>query len=530
VAYITGIGILYEVTIPKQVEGNWILDQVVFPDNIEQELQRARGEIKAVSDGSFKEKFGTAAWMIYITEWCIITGQCVSPGDPEDQSAYRSELTGLYGIAYSLWHISTNYGVRGKIVAGCNGLSALRQVQKTIDFINPNAPQYDLILATRTVIRQTQWQWEWQHVKGHQDQTKTINELDEWSLWNIRMDETAKSIWQTTNKRYINPRICGEPWRIETNGKKITSNLRETLREVCNMPAAMAYWDRKQRLGPFSAREIDWEAFGNAMRVSPPNRQRWVSKTISGFCATGQMMKRRRERDTDACPRCGDLETVEHMWKCQQDTADLWESAIKSVQRWMTENHTHPEMVRVIVQCLNQWRFNNNSKPTTYIPWLQELIDKQTRCGWRNFFEGLILKDWREAMTLHLAKIRSTKSSKRWLTALIRKLWQVAWDLWEHRNGFLHEKDNNLIEQQVNGQIQQQFNLGYQDLDNQSQLLFTGGVKGIVHKPLETRQQWLRRVQVARRQALEHGGFTRERRGMAQWLASAKETTVTQIN
>jgi hypothetical protein len=84
-----------------------------------------------------------------------------------------------------------------------------------------------------------------------------------------------------------------------------------------------------------------------------------------------------------------------------------------------------------------------------------------------------------------------------------------------------------LIEQQVNGQIQQQFNLGYQDLDNQSQLLFTGGVKGIVHKPLETRQQWLRRVQVARRQALEHGGFTRERRGMAQWLASAKETTVT---
>jgi hypothetical protein len=174
VAYTTGIGILYEVTIPKQVEGNWILDQVVFPDNIEQELQRARGEIKAVSDGSFKEKFGTAAWMIYITERCIITGQCVSPGDPEDQSAYRSELTGLYGIAYSLWHISTNYGVRGKIVAGCDGLSALHQVQKTIDFINPNVPQYDLILATCTVIRQTQWQWEWQHVKGHQDQTKTI--------------------------------------------------------------------------------------------------------------------------------------------------------------------------------------------------------------------------------------------------------------------------------------------------------------------------------------------------------------------
>jgi hypothetical protein len=84
-------------------------------------------------------------------------------------------------------------------------------------------------------------------------------------------------------------------------------------------------------------------------------------------------------------------------------------------------------------------------------------------------------------------------------TALIRKLWQVAWDLWEHRNGFLHEADNNLVDQQVNEAIKTQFNLGYQDLDKQSQVLFSGGLKGMVNKPLDIRQQWLQRVQVARR-------------------------------
>jgi hypothetical protein len=31
---------------------------------------------------------------------------------------------------------------------------------------------------------------------------------------------------------------------------------------------------------------------------------------------------------------------------------------------------------------------------------------------------------------------------KRWTVALIKKLWDIAWDLWEHRNGVLHEKDN----------------------------------------------------------------------------------------
>jgi hypothetical protein len=25
---------------------------------------------------------------------------------------------------------------------------------------------------------------------------------------------------------------------------------------------------------------------------------------------------------------------------------------------------------------------------------------------------------------------------------LIKKLWETAWDLWEHRNGILHEKEN----------------------------------------------------------------------------------------
>jgi hypothetical protein len=109
--------------------------------------------------------------------------------------------------------------------------------------------------------------------------------------------------------------------------------------------------------------------------------------------------------------------------------------------------------------------------------------------------------------------------------ALIRKLWQVAWDSWEHRNGFLHEKDNNLIDSQVNQGIQNQFNMGNQELDHQSQTLFSGGVGAIIHEPLEIRQQWLRRVQVARRRAKERDEFAEERKAMAQWLGCAKGTS-----
>jgi hypothetical protein len=104
-------------------------------------------------------------------------------------------------------------------------------------------------------------------------------------------------------------------------------------------------------------------------------------------------------------------------------------------------------------------------------------------------------------------------------------MWQVAWDLWEHRNGYLHEKENNLISLQVNEGIKHEFNLGYRELDPQSRVLFLGGLNSALHKPLDMRQQWLRRVQVARSRADERREFAAERKAMAKWLGQTKGTS-----
>lgn len=237
------------------------------------------------------------------------------------------------------------------------------------------------------------------------------------------------------------------------------------------------------------------------MRASPITRQHWVSKTISGFCATGTMMKRRRERDSDFCPRCGETENVQHIWQCKRDTEDLWNRSMEDVRNWLSLNNTHPEMSRAIIDNLNQWRNGDTPVVGTHIPWLQELLSKQNESGWHNFFEGLVVKEWKNAMLQYLARTQSKKSSKRWIIALICKLWQVAWDLWEHRNGYLHDSEDNLISSQTDNEIQDQFRVGCHELDQQSQVLFARGVDSILQKPLEVRQQWLRRVKTARSRA-----------------------------
>jgi hypothetical protein len=58
------------------------------------------------------------------------------------------------------------------------------------------------------------------------------------------------------------------------------------------------YWGKKSRFKGNSVKDLDWKVFGAAMKSVPADMQRWISKTTSGFCATGVMMHRRKERST----------------------------------------------------------------------------------------------------------------------------------------------------------------------------------------------------------------------------------------
>jgi len=50
------------------------------------------------------------------------------PGMPEDQSAYRSELFGLWGILQSLHKLTQDYNIKsGSVVIACESLSVLKK-------------------------------------------------------------------------------------------------------------------------------------------------------------------------------------------------------------------------------------------------------------------------------------------------------------------------------------------------------------------------------------------------------------------
>jgi hypothetical protein len=87
----------------------------------------AQGEAIAVSNGSFKDLYGTVAWGFEgANDTGQISGAVVVPGSAKDQSSYRSELAGIYSILAFAKRLCVLYKMTtGSIELGCNGQSAL---------------------------------------------------------------------------------------------------------------------------------------------------------------------------------------------------------------------------------------------------------------------------------------------------------------------------------------------------------------------------------------------------------------------
>jgi hypothetical protein len=152
-------------------------------------------------------------------------------------------------------------------------------------------------------------------------------------------------------------------------------------------------------------------------------------------------MKRWKERDTDACPRCGQIEDAPHVWKCiGEGASDVWDRSLTDLEEWLNSVNTDPDITTSILWNLNKWRdpISAGAPPTI----LDDIAEQQDDIGWLNFFEGKLAMAWEETQQQYYILIKSRRTGKRWAISLIKKLWQIAWDLWDHRNGILHKHSN----------------------------------------------------------------------------------------
>jgi hypothetical protein len=126
--------------------------------------------------------------------------------------------------------------------------------------------------------------------------------------------------------------------------------------------------------------------------------------------------------------------------------------------------------------------------------------------------------------------ISSRKSGRQWTIALIKKLFDVAWDLWEHCNGFAHgleHVEEHYEMHEVDDEIRYQFGMGPAGLPPQYHYLFSGLCQDLLAKSISNRIRWANLVNSARLlgqsvRAKESSKMAASRRCMMNWLTASR--------
>ena len=493
----------------------WALRDIMMTESIDNIVTDiAAGTAVAVSDGSYKDSKGTASWIVENASGTQrIVGRVVVPGYPSDQSAYRSEIAGLYGVTLIIEMITKVWGLpSGSVIVGCDGKSALKQAMSLDNVLTCKQAHFDLLSGIQGYVRESKIKYVPHHIKGHQDKDTRWEELDRYALLNVETDFYAKDFWMkqygdsTICHRYFKYQIPKGMWSVSFRGTRVVHELKKFLRESIAGGNAANYWvNHRKRFSPAGFLEVDWDSMDKAMSKVSLARRQWVTKFESGICGTGRMMKRWKKRVIDNCPRCGcSNETTSHVLKCKAVSAvTVWDKSIESLEEWLRANKTCPDLRRLLLHIMDRWR--NDLRVTNISNYEFDICNKvyvaQELIGWRQMLGGCLTIEWAKAQQVYYEWLGIRKTGRRWVTALILKLWQISWDLWDDRNEMLHKTP---LAADLSGAasldlaISKECQLGSEGLPPIVRSIFPRDINELLQSPLVQRKSWFVMVRAAR--------------------------------
>ena len=165
-------------------------------------------------------------------------------------------------------------------------------------------------------------------------------------------------------------------------------------------------------------------------------KQLRVPKWIGRHLPVGTRTARWSHTNTSQCPRCGiPNEDHIHVLTCQHPGATArvtnW---LDNLELWLVKQHTLPSLRCGILSLLKaSFRGTIWRPPTSADPAVQNTFRRQQQQGQKTVMFGWWDTGWAETQQAYLLSLSRRTTGKRWLSRLIKKQWEIYWDLWRHR-------------------------------------------------------------------------------------------------
>lgn len=495
--------------------GAWMWDHVELPLGLDTVVESiSSGTAVFVTDGSYnrgiRRDLDAAGWLIY----CTNCRRILLRGSFHERNAkagsYRGELLGLLAIHAFLLAVETIYllppAYRGLVV--CDNLGALNKAQEKRKKIPAGAKHADIRRCLRKARAKLVGSLTYKHVYGHQDKKKKWHQLTVLEKLNCKCDTLAKLALDKgirENPRYTqeSQQLPLEAASVYYNSVKLSSECGAEIRFQVGKSKAREFY--LGTLGWFAAvfDSIDWEARDKALESKPDMFKTWLCKQSSGFCATGTNMQRWFGDDITNCPNCGvPGENAAHLLHCPDaGRFGLFRQEVISLQAWLEQSHTHPELARLLPQyILGRGAVKFASLPIHSVDILR-LAHQQDTIGWDSFMEGKISHHFSTVQYSHLRTADSMLTSYDWTHQFISKLLHITHGQWIYRNISKNHAKHGLLRsverRKLLREIDRYMNLPPEDVPEESRFLLEIDFSHLRHDSTEKQSYWVHAIRAA---------------------------------
>jgi hypothetical protein len=225
------------------------------------------GHLVLVSNGSYKDPKGSAAWILASTKThqTFVTGQCATTGPPHAQDSHRYELFGILGGLFFLNKYLSKFQTEQQgysIMVGLDNTSAMNYVFNTERYpaVKSYYPDYDVITAARSLLN-AHINYQSIHIADHQEKN-FIGPLNFLPSLNVQMDTTCKQFRGVIINDLSKAILPNQSFLLTFQNHIIRKRVESTLREGISATTMGLYWDRHDAIDLSYFPYVSWQASG----------------------------------------------------------------------------------------------------------------------------------------------------------------------------------------------------------------------------------------------------------------------------
>jgi hypothetical protein len=431
------------------------------------------------------------------------------PSTTTTANAYRAELTGIYVSLTYVLAICIRHGITsGKIEIGCDNEQGVYLSSIFDDRVSTNMKHSDILRAIRTVRCSIPVEITFTHIDGHQDDGKLYSQLDRLAQLNVDCDTLAK-VALKRHHRHNNPihdSLPHEVFIMRVRSQKVTDDIGIPLRNEVSRLLMRSFLHGNNRLHCQSFDKVDWEAMGQKMKTTPTHHKIWITKHLSGFCATNKSKNHRDRSHATMCPCCKNpniIEDTRHILHCTDPLrTELWNDSLKDLEQWLWNRQTEPTLLSTILTYIKYRGIITVSDTLSNNSPFQTLADDQDAIGWNNFMEGRISIHFQKKQTNYYIAQESRSSGLKWASDLISQLLIMIRTQWLHRNAVVHKRRRDGLKigegNKISAKIQETLQEGESEIDEADRYLLDYSIEEINAWTGAKKKIWLRSMQAAK--------------------------------